>query len=92
MAEPSLTLERFVLNKDTDRYVSHCDQNQSRSENKYPQYWTKHTLITALLCGMLFKPGTKYIERVLTYTLMLDLLDIFSWFHFLTYNLRQVRM
>ena len=26
MAEPSLTLERFVLNKDTDRYVSHCDQ------------------------------------------------------------------
>ena len=26
MAEPSLTLECFVLNKDTGRYVSHSDQ------------------------------------------------------------------
>ena len=57
---------------------------QPRPQNKYPQYWTKHTLITTLLCGMLFKPGTKNIERSLTYTLMLDLLGIFSWFHLLT--------
>ena len=83
MAEPSLTLECFVLNR-YRQIRKPLWPNQPRPQNKYPQYWTNHTLITALLCGTLFKPGTKNIEGGLTYTLMLDLLGIFSWFHLLT--------
>ena len=64
MAEPSLTLECFVLNKDTGRYVSHCDQtNPVPKTNIHNIELITHWL---LLCSVacFLSPAPKILKEV----------------------------